>query len=185
VSSPGRLIDVNASAYCSLTTTGWRSSGARSHARPLHRGIVGDVDASENPLVGAWRLVSCETRADDGSVDYPLGRDAVGKLIYTDDGHMSVSIARPSRRPFAGGDLLGGTGDEKAEAVESYVSYCGRYERRDESVVHQVEMSLFPNWTGRDQERRVKLDGKRLTLEAPPFTIKGAEQRAYLVWERC
>ena len=142
------------------------------------------MNDSENPLVGAWRLVSCETRADDGSVDHPLGRDAVGLLIYTDDGHMAVSIARPDRRPFAAGDLLGGSGDEKARAVESYVSYCGRYERRDESVVHRVEMSLFPNWTGRDQERRVELDGNRLTLEAPPFTIKGMEQRARLVWER-
>jgi hypothetical protein len=128
--------------------------------------------------------VSCETRTDDGSIDYPLGPDAVGLLIYTDDGHMSVSIARSRRPHFAAGDLLGGTGDEKARAVGSYVSYCGRYERRDESVVHQVEMSLFPNWTGRDQERRVKLDGNRLTLEAPPFTIKGREQRACLVWER-
>jgi hypothetical protein len=45
-------------------------------------------------------------------------------------------------------------------------------------------MSLFPNWTGRDQERRVELDGNRLALEAPPFTIKGTEQRARLVWER-
>ena len=142
------------------------------------------MNDSENPLVGAWRLVSCETRADDGSVDHPLGRDAVGLLIYTDDGHMAVSIARSDRRSFAAGDLLGGTGDEKARAVESYVSYCGRYERRDESVVHRVEMSLFPNWTGRDQERRVDLDGNRLTLEAPPFTIKGMEQRARLVWER-
>jgi hypothetical protein len=97
---------------------------------------------------------------------------------------MAVSIARSDRRPFAAGDLLGGTGDEKARAVESYVSYCGRYERRGESVVHQVEMSLFPNWTGRDQERRVELDGNRLALEAPPFTIKGMEQRARLVWER-
>jgi hypothetical protein len=142
------------------------------------------MDVSENPLVGAWRLVSCETRADDGSIDYPLGRDAVGLLIYTDGGHMSVSIARSRRRPFAASDLLGGTGDEKARAVESYISYCGRYERRGESVVHQVEMSLFPNWTGRDQERRVELDGNRLALEAPPFTIKGTEQRARLVWER-
>jgi Lipocalin-like domain len=128
--------------------------------------------------------VSCETRTDHGSIDYPLGRDAVGLLIYTDDGHMSVSIARSSRRPFAAGDLLGGTGDEKARAAESYVSYCGRYERRGESVIHQVDMSLFPNWTGRDQERQAKLDGNRLTLEAPPFTIKGTEQRACLVWER-
>ena len=142
------------------------------------------MNDSENPLVGAWWLASCETRADDGSVDHPLGRDAVGLLIYTDDGHMAVSIARSGRRPFAAGDLLGGTGDEKARAVEGYVSYCGRYERRGESVVHHVEMSLFPNWTGRDQERRVELVGNRLALEAPPFTIKGMEQRARLVWER-
>jgi hypothetical protein len=148
-------------------------------------GIVGgDVDGSSNPLLGAWRLVSCETRAQDGAIDYPLGRDAVGLLIYTDDGHMSVSIARAGRRPFAAGDLLGGTGDEKASAVDGYISYCGRYERRDGSVVHHVEMSLFPNWTGRDQERRVELHGDRLTLEAPPFLVKGTEQRALLVWER-
>jgi hypothetical protein len=142
------------------------------------------VDGSVNPLLGAWRLVSCDTRADDGVIDYPLGRDAVGLLIYTHDGHMSVSIARAMRQPFAAGDLLGGTGDEKASALDSYISYCGRYERRGESVVHHVEMSLFPNWTGRDQERRVELDGERLTLEAPPFIIKGTEQRAFLVWER-
>jgi hypothetical protein len=153
--------------------------------RTPDQSIVGDeVDGSGNALVGAWRLVSCETRADDGSIDYPLGRDAVGLLIYTDDGHMSVSLARSGRQPFAAGDILGGTGDEKARAVESYISYCGRYERRDQSVVHHVDMSLFPNWTGRDQERRVELDGDRLTLEAPPFIVKGTEQRARLVWER-
>ncbi len=142
------------------------------------------MDRSANPLLGTWRLVSCETRAQDGAVDHPLGRDAVGLLIYTDDGHMSVSIARAVRRPFADGDLLGGTGEEKAGAVETYISYCGRYERRAGSVVHHVEMSLFPNWTGRDQERRVELHGDRLTLEAPPFSIKGMEQRSVLVWER-
>ena len=146
--------------------------------------IVCDVGLSENPLVGAWRLVSWETRADEGSIDYPLGRDAVGLLIYTDDGHMAVSISRPSRQLFAADDLLGGTSDEKARAVESYASYCGRYERHGDSVVHHVEMSLFPNWTGRDQERRVELDGDRLILETPPFPIKGTEQRAFLVWER-
>jgi Lipocalin-like domain len=137
-----------------------------------------------NPLVGAWRLVSCETRSRDGAIDHPLGRDAVGLLIYTADGHMAVSIARSNRRPFADGDLLGGTGAEKASAVDSYISYCGRYERREGSVVHQVGMSLFPNWTGRDQERLVELEGDRLTLEAPPFSIKGVEQRSVLVWER-
>ena len=67
-----------------------------------------------NPLLGSWRLVSCETEAADGSIDYPLGADAVGLLMYTEDGYMSVSLARAERHPFAGGDLLGGTGRERS-----------------------------------------------------------------------
>jgi Lipocalin-like domain len=73
---------------------------------------------------------------------------------------------------------------EKERAAESYVSYCGRYEYRADFVTHHVELSLFPNWSGQDQKRRVELNGGRLTLEAPPFVIKGIEQRARLVWER-
>src|SRR6476660_6158602 len=116
-----------------LSTPRLRTRGRRadSEIRPMP-----EVDNSANPLLGAWRLVSCQTRAEDGRIDHPLGRDAVGLLIYTDDGHMSVSIARSGRRPFAAGDLLGGTGSEKAGAVETYISYCGRYERRAGSVVH-------------------------------------------------
>jgi Lipocalin-like domain len=45
-------------------------------------------------LLGSWRLVSCVTEAADGSVDYPLGEDAVGLLTHTEDGHMSLSFAR-------------------------------------------------------------------------------------------
>ena len=142
------------------------------------------MSGSANPLLGSWRLVSCETKAADGSIDYPLGEDAVGLLMYTDDGHMSVSLARADRQPFATGDLVGGKRGEKERAAESYVSYCGRYEYRDDFVTHHVELSLFPNWSGQDQKRRVELNGGRLTLEAPPFVIKGIEQRARLVWQR-
>jgi hypothetical protein len=146
--------------------------------------IAGDVSGSANPLLGSWRLVSCETEAADGSIDYPLGEDAVGLLMYTEDGYMSVSLARAERHPFAGGDLLGGTGREKEQAAESYVSYCGRYEYCDDHVTHHVELSLFPNWSGQNQKRHVELKGARLTLDAPPFVIKGVEQRARLVWKR-
>jgi hypothetical protein len=142
------------------------------------------VSGSANPLLGSWRLVSCETEAADGSIDYPLGKHAVGLLMYTDDGHMSVSLAHADRQPFATGDLLGGTRGEKERAADSYVSYCGRYEYRDDVVTHHVELSLFPNWSGQDQKRRVELNGGRLTLEAPPTVIRGIEQRARLVWER-
>jgi hypothetical protein len=35
------------------------------------------------------------------------------------------------------------------------VSCCGRYEFRGDTVVHRVELSLFPNWVGVEQERLV------------------------------
>jgi hypothetical protein len=52
---------------------------------------------------------------------------------------------RPNRINFRAGDLLGGSTQEKAQATETYVSYCGRYEFRGDTVIHHVELSLFPN----------------------------------------
>jgi len=136
-----------------------------------------------NRLVGTWKLLSWENRSADGLVSYPLGRDAVGLITYTADGYVSVAIMRADREPFAAGDLLGGTGDEKARAAETYVSYCGRYELRGDSVIHHVMLSLFPNWSGVDQERVVEITDNLLTLSTRPILLDGIEQRARLVWE--
>jgi hypothetical protein len=91
---------------------------------------------------------------------------------------------RARRETFGAGDLLGGTAEEKAKAAEEYVSYCGRYEFEGETVIHHVELSLFPNWVGADQERLVEIDGDRLTLSTRPLLLDGIEQTAYLVWKR-
>jgi hypothetical protein len=137
-----------------------------------------------NPLVGTWRLVSWENVSTDGTISYPLGREAVGVIVYTDDGYMFVAIMCPDRQPFAAGDLLKGSSEEKVRAAETYVSYCGRYELRGDTVIHHVELSLFPNWSGVDQERPVEVTGHRLTLRTRRFLLGGMEQNARLVWER-
>jgi lipocalin-like protein len=135
-------------------------------------------------LVGAWRLVSWENRAADGRVTYPMGTDALGYLIYTADSRFSVMISRAGRPGFAAGDLLGGTMEEQARAVGSFVAYAGRYSWHGDQVVHHVELSLFPNWVGSDQERAVELSGDRLTLSASPLLLGGKRQVPRLVWER-
>ena len=139
----------------------------------------------DNPLVGTWRLLSWENRGvGDGGVSHPLGRDAVGYIMYGRDGHMSVAISRPDRARFAAGDLLGGSAEERARAVETYVSYCGRYEFRGETVVHFVQLSLFPNWVGAEQERLVEVEGDRLILSTRPILLGGVQRTAHLIWER-
>jgi Lipocalin-like domain len=137
-----------------------------------------------NALVGAWRLISWENRADDGQVTYPMGTDVLGYLLYTADQRFAVMISRMGRGRFAADDLLSGTIEEKARAVEGFVAYAGRYSFHDDRVVHHVELSLFPNWLATDQERTVELAGDRLTLSASQMLLAGKQQVPRLVWER-
>jgi hypothetical protein len=139
---------------------------------------------ASNPLIGTWRLVSWETRSIvDGRLSYPLGKDAVGYIMYGQDGYMSVAIMAPERAMFAAGDLLSGSAQERAQAAGTYVSYCGRYEFRGDTVIHQVELSLFPNWVGVEQERLVEVRGDRLMLSTRPILLGGVQRTAHLIWE--
>jgi hypothetical protein len=135
-------------------------------------------------LVGAWQLLSWENRAADGQVTYPMGTDALGSLLYTASGRFSVTISRRGRAGFAAGDLLGGTTEEQARAVEGFVAYAGRYSFHGDRVVHHVELSLLPNWVGSDQQRWVELSGDRLILSARPLLLAGQLQVPRLVWKR-
>ena len=140
---------------------------------------------TSNPLIGTWRLISWETRSVDGQkIGYPLGKDAVGYIMYNEDGYMFVAIMRPNRMKFAAGDLLGGSTEEKVQAADTYVSYCGQYEFQGDKVIHHVDLSLFPNWVGVDQERLVELRGNRLILSTRPILLGGMLQTAHLIWER-
>ena len=104
--------------------------------------------------------------------------------MYNQDGYMFVAIMGSNRLKFAAEDLLSGTKEEEAQAEETYVSYCGRYEFHGDTVVHYVELSLFPNWVGADQERLVEVRGNRLTLSTRPLLLGGILQSAHLIWER-
>ena len=135
-------------------------------------------------LVGSWRLLTWENRAADGRLTYPMGRNPLGYLIYTADGRFSVTISRPRRTPFAADDLLGGSPEEKSAAVEGFTAYAGRYRFDRDRVIHHVELSLFPNWVGTDQERAAEVSERTLTLSAGPLLLAGKQQVARLVWER-
>ncbi len=92
----------------------------------------------------------------------------------------------PDRPAFAANDILAGIIDEKARAYESFIAYCGTYSLNEAEgvVVHHLEWSLFPNWTGTDQRRFFAIEGDRLTLTTPPFRRSGHPVTAKLVWER-
>jgi hypothetical protein len=140
---------------------------------------------AENPFIGTWRLVSWEFRGANGQVIYPFGQDAHGYIMYNQDGYMSVAIMKDGRPNYKSEDFFAVSIEEKVSALETYYSYCGKYEICGDKVIHHVETSLLPNETGKDLERFYRFDGDRLFLIAcSPFPLGGIEHTSYLIWER-
>ena len=138
-------------------------------------------------LVGSWRLVSYEVRDADGAlVGYPLGDDATGYLLYTADGFMSAQIMRLDRPRYQAGGIGDGTDAESADAARGYVAYAGPYHvERDSVVVHEPEVSLFPNWVHVPAARKAVLVEPRLELTtSKPLPFGGRQLTAVLIWER-
>ena len=144
------------------------------------------MSAITDQFVGTYVLRSFEVRRSDGSVAYPLGQDAVGRITYDEAGRMAVQIMRPDRPPFASADMLSGTSNEIAAAWTGFLSYAGRYEVDEGAaiVTHHVEMCSFPNWVGEDQIRHFHFDGSMFELTTPPLAFGGDATVAALVWER-
>lgn len=144
------------------------------------------MTAVDRPLLGSWRLRGWVAIADDGSQSLPMGEAPEGLLVYSDDGTM-IGIMGPAARPrFASDDVTGGTDDERARAFATFIAYGGRYEIEGDTVRHDVETSLFPNWIGTVQRRRWELaeNGRLLTLTSPPLPLSGMVRVQQLTWER-
>lgn len=137
-------------------------------------------------LLGAWQLVSYTAGSTDGDVIHPLGPDPYGLIVYTPEGYMSAQLGRGDRPPLRSARLEDGETDELARAAAGYVSYGGSFEVVDPTTVkHHVTTSLFPNWIGRSQVRKVSFAGSFLRLGlATPTRLWGADRTAELTWHR-
>ena len=138
---------------------------------------------SFNDFLGTWKLVSCELRRGN-EVSYPFGEDPVGFIIYNSDGYMAAFLAPKERSHFKSDDIMGGSAEEKIAAMDTFVSYCGRFEVLSDMVVHHVAVSMFPNWRGGKRERFYKFEGNRLILSTAPNLISGKIRTASIAWEK-
>jgi hypothetical protein len=119
-------------------------------------------------ISGVWRLVAWRRIEEGGDVTYPLGEDASGLLIYTADFRMAVQMVAAGRPAIASDDALGGDIEQRAAAYSTCLAYFGTYEVQGDVVVHRLEASLYPNWSGSLQSRPFSFDGYELVLRTPP-----------------
>lgn len=138
---------------------------------------------------GSWNLVSYELWRSGDEVGYPMGRNAVGLLMYNVNGHMSVQVMRIDRpKSILSGHLDKNTSEKKKRkpAFESYVAYFGTYEVKEEegTITHYIVGSLHPNLIGTAQKRFFKFSDDQLTLSTPPILVAGKQQIARIIWNR-
>jgi 3-hydroxyacyl-CoA dehydrogenase len=154
-------------------------------AEGLARQLQWDAASVTNrgPFTGAWRLVSFEASAD-GETTFPFGQDAVGLLICTASGQMSVMLSKSRRPGFSSMDPTAGAADERVGAFESCFAYSGTFEATEGRVIHPLQQCTFPNWAGTEQVRFFCFEEGRLILETPPLPTGGRNAVSRLTWER-
>lgn len=141
------------------------------------------MDSAER-MVGNWRL-SEWTASVNGRRVRPFGGVSTGLLIYTADGRMSATLMRTDREDLDSGTLAAAKEHERAHAAAGYISYGGRWYLSGDIVTHEVEVSLFPDWIGGKQLRRVKWLGDDLELSTPEeHSQGGATVVNRLTWQR-
>jgi hypothetical protein len=121
-------------------------------------------------IIGTWRLVHSVEFQPNGEKHYPFGEDAIGYMIYTDAGVMSVQISRRQHSERA----------IEASIKGNYLAYFGRYEvdLKNETVIHFLEGQLFPGSHPDRLERKYQFYDDKLSLKPHDGTNRE------ILWQR-
>jgi hypothetical protein len=134
-------------------------------------------------IAGAWSLVSFEQELPSGQRYFPLGKDASGTLYYLPEGYVSVHIMETKRSEYVKPSLYHGKPLKYTDL--EYLAYSGVYTINfsETIMIHKITVSLYPEWVGSQQVRRIKLFGNHLLLSSDGPA--GPEQVSFhLLWKR-
>jgi hypothetical protein len=138
-------------------------------------------------ILGAWELSSYVVLDETGAiVALPFGEDAVGLLLYTEDGFVSAQLMRRGRPAFDDVATAGGSVEQTVTAARGYLAYSGPFDLDEATATlyHHVDVALLPNWIGGQQVRDGVLHDGLLVLSGDVAAEFGGGARAVLTWHR-
>jgi hypothetical protein len=122
-------------------------------------------------LVGTWRLLKTDAFDEHGvAIPPPHGPNPMGLAMFHPDGRM-MAVLNDSRP-----DLTDGTG--------AYMSYCGRYVVKGDTLRTRVDGSSEASRIGGEQVRTVAFEKDLLKLSPPLRPWGGSMQQHVLYWEK-
>jgi len=135
-------------------------------------------------LVGAWKLVSLETReVHSGKISRPMGDQVRGAFVFTKGGHFSGMVFRGDRKTPEGSNA---TEAERLALFNSLVAYHGTFRTEGNKLIMKIENSHIQSWNGAERVLTIEINGSRLTGRSAPLKAAstGLEVVAENVWER-
>lgn len=123
-----------------------------------------------NQIIGSWKLEFFLIEDKQGNTRN-WGSNAHGLLIYSDDGHMSVSINK---------DVENKSSVEAQNIFDSILFYSGTYSVNGDTIKHKVNQASNPARIGKEMLRFAKLDNNLMILTSPEESFG----RAILKWRK-
>lgn len=143
------------------------STGRTGLPTPLSPPKMSEAEAIA-ALIGGWELDCWTTYHADGSESYPFGRDAIGLIMYSADGHMSCHLSVANRPLFTEPTMFDVPDAAYGRSLRGYSGYFGTFSVDVAAgvVTHHVTGAWYPNFAAVDQPRRFAFAGDILYLEA-------------------
>ena len=112
-------------------------------------------------LVGLWKLVSFDVEIQaTGQKEPAMGKKPTGYVFFTPERRVFFILTGEGRKPAK-------TEKEKAELLNSVVSYTGMYRLEGDKLITKVDVAWNPDFLGTEQTRLFKVEGNRLQLMTP------------------
>jgi len=121
-------------------------------------------------VTGIWTLEAFTIYPKEGG-SRPWGEELRGLLIYTESGHVSVSINKA---------VVPKSGNAEKDILDSVLFYAGTYSVEGNVIRHQVTQATNPSRIGREMIRFATLENSTLKLATPDEAFGKAE----LVWRK-
>ena len=133
-------------------------------------------------IVGSWKLVAVEYEDQATKERSPvLGKNPRGYQIATADG-LWLALVTAENRPVPKTD------EERARALQTMISYSGRYSVADGRVTTKVEVAWNEAWVGGEQVRFIRFEGRDLLyIDSPPMphpNVGNRIVRVIVTWAR-
>jgi len=139
-------------------------------------------------LLGTWDLISWEAKLKTtGKVEYPCGKNPVGRITYDSAGRMSAQLMDPGRRVVGKGlgqraMLATFSTTDMREVLAGCFCYFGTFDIDEtaRTVIHHLQAHLRPAWAGDEWRRTYEFSGdNQITL-----TYSTDESDDRLIWKR-